>query len=425
MDQDRGYVDLLRTLVGAAAAILAALILFLTFGFRADRIEVMGSTRYTEEEITDRILEGMFSRNTLLSPMLLSGKDVSAIPYIESVRVTRQGNHTLRITVRERKPVGCFAYLDSFVYFDQSGIMVDAGRLRDEETTYFTGLSVQRVELKEKVSLKSSSILDTAVSIGTFFQNNGTFPDNVSFDENGQAILHFGALEARLGSDFLLEEKIQRILAVLPLVEGLAGTLHAESVTQANKRITFERIWSYEEWGGGYESDGSYSAQGQYDAEGNFVGPAPEGVRIPTIREVTGEAPDPSTGDMEAVQSSSANGTAAASLTGNTDGETGTVESPGNTGTDGSASPTGDGTQNPGTGYQETDPPDSQGSVTDGSAETDSDSRDYSYLLDTDGDGVNDYTGESMSETNLSDISFLDEDGDGLNDFTLQPLVIN
>ena len=73
MDQDRGYVDVLRTLAGAAAAILAALILFLTFGFQADQIEVMGSTQYTEEEIADRILVGMFSHNTLFSPMLLSG----------------------------------------------------------------------------------------------------------------------------------------------------------------------------------------------------------------------------------------------------------------------------------------------------------------------------------------------------------------
>ncbi len=110
-----------------------------------------------------------------------------------------------------------------------------------------------------------------------------------------------------------------RVLAILPLISGKKGILHAENVNDNSKTITLEqeqdenqnseaetwtggydeegnytgegrirRKWQLcrakpqsdleyakEKWIGGYDEEGDYTGSGEYDANGNYVGEAP------------------------------------------------------------------------------------------------------------------------------------------------------
>lgn len=187
--------------------------------------------------------------------------------------------NTIAVSVKEKHPVGCIPYLDSYIYFDRNGIFIEGSRIRDESVPYFDGIQVDHVVMNEKLPIKGTTILNTAVALSTIFQKNEMVPDHIQFDDNYQISLLYGDITVMLGKDSFLEDKMARVISILPKIQGKKGTLHAENITDSMKNITFEEYVepvTAENWTGGYEEDGEYTGTGEYDEEGNHVGPKPE-----------------------------------------------------------------------------------------------------------------------------------------------------
>ena len=291
MQEGSGRLSL-STVLGLAAIFILAGGIFFVLHYRTKTVEVMGSSHYSAQEIKEMVLEGAASYNTVLASAFLGKEGLEDVPYIEGIRVTRTSAHSLMITVREQKILGCMPYLDSYIYFDRNGAMVEGTRTRDPAVPYFSGIRILRVEQNKPMEVAQAAALNAAVILAAVFQKAEPLPDYIAFDDNSRAVLHYGEIEVRLGEEINLEDKVLRILAILPELDGKKGTLHAESVTENNKRITFDQILTYADWLGGYESDGTYNGEGEYDAQGYYVGPAPRGIVIPSIRDITGEGSD-------------------------------------------------------------------------------------------------------------------------------------
>lgn len=280
-----------RKIIGTLAAILLVGVFFFFTFFRVTKVEVLGTTRYSAEEVKNMALTGAFTDNSVLAVLLHGTIDVENVPFIEGFNITMQDRNTICISVREKKVVGCIPYLDNYVYFDRNGIFIEGSHTRDESVPFFDGIEVNHVVLNEKIPMKGSTILTTAVALSTIFQKNQTIPDHISFDSNSQITLTYGDIEVMLGKDEYLEDKMTRVFAILPKLEGQKGILHLETVNDSSKTITFERdpeegaiaevdtSSAYEDaianWHGGYDLEGDYTGDGEYDANGNYVGPQP------------------------------------------------------------------------------------------------------------------------------------------------------
>ena len=104
-------------------------------------------------------------------------------------------------------------------------------------------------------------------------------PDHIQFDSSYSISLIYGDITVQLGKDADLEEKMNRVIAILPKIQGKKGILHMESV--ATESNTFEEELEQEEvtaenWNGGYDEDGNYTGDGEYDEDGNYVGAKPK-----------------------------------------------------------------------------------------------------------------------------------------------------
>lgn len=241
-------------------------------------MEVRGSTMYTEEEIKQLVLKGVFSGNSALAPIFCSTKD-SDIYFVDSISVTQLSRDTIVISVREKKPVGCIHFLDSYVYFDRTGTFVGGSRNRDEKIPFFNGIEVEKVVEDEKLPVRGSNILSTAVTLATIFQKEEKLPEYVEFDENSQIRLKYEDIIVSLGEDKYLEDKMARADAILKLISGEKGILHLESISDSNKNVTFEPRTgdvTAETWKGGYTADGEFTGDGEYNARGIYVGPRPK-----------------------------------------------------------------------------------------------------------------------------------------------------
>lgn len=268
---------------GSFGALMLSGIIFFFVYYRVDHVEVMGSSHYSESEVKEMILRGPLASNSVLAPLLYSTNDAGDIPFVDGFSVKQASRDTLVISVKEKKPVGCIPYLDSYVYFDRNGIFIESSRSRDESVPYFDGIQVNKVIKNEKLPIKGTTVLNTAVALATIFQKNQMIPDHIQFDQNYQINLVYGDITVQLGKDKNLEDKMSRVIAILPKLAGEKGVLHLESVSDNVKTITFERAeeetdeleYALEKWVGGYDSELDYTGEGEYDQYGNYVGPKP------------------------------------------------------------------------------------------------------------------------------------------------------
>lgn len=255
--------------------LLAAAVVFFTY-YKVDSVQVRGTTHYSDEEVKKMVLRGPLASNSVLAPMIYSTTDTDDVAFVDAFKVTQINRSTICISVKEKKPVGCIHYLDSYVFFDRNGIFVEGSKTRDESVPYFDGIQVNSVVMDEKLDIKGDSVLNTAVALSTIFQKNEMIPDHIQFDSSYSISLIYGDITVQLGKDEDLEEKMNRVIAILPKLTGKKGILHMESVsTDTNTFEEEKEPVIAENWNGGYDEQGNYTGDGEYDENGNYVGARP------------------------------------------------------------------------------------------------------------------------------------------------------
>lgn len=255
--------------------LLAAAVVFFTY-YKVDSVQVRGTTHYSDEEVKKMVLRGPLASNSVLAPMIYSTADTDDVAFVDAFKVTQINRSTICISVKEKKPVGCIHYLDSYVFFDRNGIFVEGSKTRDESVPYFDGIQVNSVVMDEKLDIKGDSVLNTAVALSTIFQKNEMIPDHIQFDSSYSISLIYGDITVQLGKDEDLEEKMNRVIAILPKLTGKKGILHMESVsTDTNTFEEEKEPVTAENWNGGYDEQGNYTGDGEYDENGNYVGARP------------------------------------------------------------------------------------------------------------------------------------------------------
>ena len=217
--------------------ILTALIVFFSY-YKVDSVEVRGTDHYTDEEVKSMVLRGPLASNSVLAPLVYSTTNTDDIAYVDGFKVTQLNRNTICISVKEKKTVGCIRYLDSYVYFDRNGIFVEGSQNRDVTVPYFDGIQVNSIVMDEKLDIKGDTVLNTAVALSTIFQKNDMIPDHIQFDNSYSVSLIYGDITVNLGKDEDLEEKMNRVIAILPKIQGKKGILHMESVSTDSN--TFE-----------------------------------------------------------------------------------------------------------------------------------------------------------------------------------------
>lgn len=266
-----------KAILGTLGAVLLAGLVFFFSYFHVTKVEVMGTSRYTDEQVKEMALRGAFTDNSVLAVLLHSRVDVEGVPFVEGFHITRLSHNSICISVREKKAVGCIPYLDSYIYFDNNGYFVEGSKIRDTKVAFFDGIQPSKIVMKEKLPIKGA-VLNTAVALSTIFAKNDKVPDHISFDDNYEISLMYGDVTVQLGKDEYLEDKMTRAIAILPQLEGQKGILHMENISRNSKMVTFEaeeEEITAENWNGGYDENGDYTGDGEYDESGKYVGPKP------------------------------------------------------------------------------------------------------------------------------------------------------
>lgn len=139
----------------AAGAVLLALLLFFLL-FRVTSVEVVGSTKYTDEEIKGYALESPLTSNTILAMTFKSHMEAENIPFVESFDLERLSRQKLRIHVNEKKIIGYIVQGTDKLYFDKDGLVVELVSMDEEEIAQMESEEKQLEELKQQAEAEEA-----------------------------------------------------------------------------------------------------------------------------------------------------------------------------------------------------------------------------------------------------------------------------
>ncbi|MCQ2500440.1 MAG: hypothetical protein MJ117_03710 [Lachnospiraceae bacterium] len=274
-----------------AGAILIAGALFWGL-FYINTVEVVGNSgkNYTDQQILEMTIPEFWTKNSVLLRIFRHRVELKDIRFMDSVEVEFRSRNEIRLHVNEKKPVGFVRINNKDYYFDHEGIVLEImsaeetqqlkqtametammeqqmeanppeggeGLPAEEEDTdhvqefnpsladvpMITGLNVPEMDPGLRLPLDNPTFFNTIQFLTKMIDKYGIQPDYVEISENTKAeremTLYYGSVRAALGTDSELEEKVTRLAAILPKLQGRSGILHLEEYTSETINIVFD-----------------------------------------------------------------------------------------------------------------------------------------------------------------------------------------
>lgn len=202
-------------------------------------LTISGNEHYTKEELKDLIFADQLTHNSLYLYWLYNYGNPPAIPFVDTVEVELKKANSVSIKVYEKSVVGYVQYLDTCMYFDKDGIVVESSDEVISGVPMITGLNFNHILLHEKLPVEKQEVFDTILNLTQLMQKYQINPDKIYFDKAYDVTLYFGNARVELGQDEETEDKMLRLQAILPDLSGLSGVLHMENYADDETDITF------------------------------------------------------------------------------------------------------------------------------------------------------------------------------------------
>ena len=235
---------------------LSAAVLFGMFTSITE-VTIVGTSPYDEEELKARIFENPKEQSLLyayLNEMLGTHKE---IPFIERYDVRFTGLTSVEITLYEKSIVGCIEYMDSYMYFDREGIVVESSSEKKEGVPLISGLDFDRIVLYGKLSISSEQVFTDILNLTQLLEKYEMSVDKIYFDSQYHVVFYVDNIKVRLGSCDSLDGKITELKQMLPQLEGLSGTLYLDTYRENMPPSSY--VFKKEEETGTEETESSES----------------------------------------------------------------------------------------------------------------------------------------------------------------------
>ena len=252
---------LYRIIIEAVAGILLIFVLVFFLGFRVTGVQVEGNSFYTDDQIKNMVLNAPIAKNSILAGFIDTEKSTKDEAMIDSITVSRVDRNTLLLQVKEKQMIGYIEFQGQCVNFDRQGIIQIITEDPLENVPRIEGIDVKEAIQGERLTGINTSKLNTILSVGKMLEKMEEKPDRLAFNELNQLVMYYGDIEVRLGDDENMDEKINRLVGILPELEGMSGILHLENTTEDSESVVFDDA-TQEDTSGDEEEGGSYDEAG-------------------------------------------------------------------------------------------------------------------------------------------------------------------
>lgn len=203
-------------------------------------VYVEGNIHYTQEEIREIVMDGPLGNNSLYLSLKYKKRGIEDIPFVDVMDVSILAPDTIKITVYEKALAGYVAYMDSFMYFDKDGYVVESSKLKTDGVPQITGLQFESCTLGRKLPVEREDIFTSIMDLTKLLSKYELSPDRIYFRNYTEITLYFADVRVALGAGNNLEEKLTVLPTFLQDLTGKKGILRMENYDRDTKTTVFE-----------------------------------------------------------------------------------------------------------------------------------------------------------------------------------------
>lgn len=222
----------LAVVLGAAYYVLST--------YTIKNVYVEGNVHYTQEEIQEIVMEGPLGNNSLYLSLRYKNKGIENIPFVDMVDVSILSPDTIKIIVYEKALAGYVAYMDSYMYFDKDGYVVESSQIKTDGVPQITGLKFDTCTLGQKLPVEREDIFTSIMDLTKLLHKYELSADRIYFRDYTEITLYFGEVRVALGDGSNMEEKLMVLPVLLKELNGKKGVLRMENYTRDTRTTVFE-----------------------------------------------------------------------------------------------------------------------------------------------------------------------------------------
>ena len=195
-------------------------------------VYVEGNVHYTEDEIKEIVMSGPLGDNSLYLSLKYRDRGIQDIPFVDVMNVSILAPDTIKITVK---------YLDTYMYFDKDGYVVESSGIRTQGIPQITGLSFDHVVLGEQLPVEDPQVFSRIMDLTKLLNKYSLAADKIYLHSSGDITIYFGQIKVSMGSDNShIEDKLQLLPDFLEKLQGKSGTLQMENYEEGKGKFTFK-----------------------------------------------------------------------------------------------------------------------------------------------------------------------------------------
>jgi len=211
------------------------------YGFMLRNVYVTGNYTYSDEEILNILHYNEYPKNTLYFAWKNKDGVTGGVPFVESISVRVKSPSTVYVTVSEKMIIGCIDDSGVYMFFDNTGAVVESSTEKPQDVPLVTGLNLSNLQIGQQLDLNDQSIFKNLYELSVFLKNYDLRVEQIDYNADQSMVLHKGTISVLLGMGSNLEDKINAIKDLEPQLEGLSGTLHLENYDSTKEQINFSK----------------------------------------------------------------------------------------------------------------------------------------------------------------------------------------
>ena len=207
--------------------------------FHIKKIEVVGTQRYTSDQIISHLVQTRLDSNSLCFYLKYHYFTNVKLPFIEKIDVTMKDTHSVTIVVYEKMIAGCVELMGEYLYFDKDGIIVESSSQLFEGVPVVKGLKFNKLLLGEKLELEAQKqeLFDVIIDLTQLISKYDLKVDSLAFNSRYEVTLNIGDITVLLGRKNTYDEALSTLKNVLAEASGMEVTIDMRNFVKGTNKI--------------------------------------------------------------------------------------------------------------------------------------------------------------------------------------------
>ena len=228
-----------KKLVIAGIFLTVLLLLAVLFSVRIKSVTVSGNERYTDEQIESMIFDTKLSKNPVYCYYQYRFRPHKTIPFVEDYKIVFRSPVNVEIITYEKSVVGYVSYMNSLMYFDKDGIIVESTNDKLPGIPMISGLRFGQIVLHKPLPVEDARIFDEILNLTQVLEMYDIKAERIHFNSQREAPLNVGELQVELGSNVQMNGKISELRDILNTYSALDGTLYLDTYDETNSNPSY------------------------------------------------------------------------------------------------------------------------------------------------------------------------------------------